>query len=222
MSLSAIRQQVRRLVRDAGGVLEDPDYDYVAGEALRRYSRVRPRVLVEELPGDGSWEYALPASYAEGFSRIEHVEYPGAKREAEIVDRLDWRLVQTPAGLRLRFLRDVPAVGLTIWLTYTAPHTADEAGTTVPDAELDAVHLVAAALACEQLASHYSNASDPTILADSVDHKSKAAEYALRAKRFMQLANELLPVKEQGETRPAGGETSLGQEMPWLLTHPNR
>ena len=91
----------------------------------------------------------------------------------------------------------------------------------MPASYHDALVLIGAALCCEQLASHYSNASDPTILADTVDHKSKASEYASRAQRFMRMANELLPIREQGEIAAAGGETSWGDQV-GLLTHPQR
>ena len=59
------------------------------------------------------------------------------------------------------------------------------------------------------------------VLADTVDHKSKASEYASRAQRFMRMANELLPLREQGEIAAAGGETSWGDQV-GLLTHPQR
>jgi hypothetical protein len=221
MSLPLYREKVRQLVRDGAEVLDEVDYDFVIGEALKRYSRIKPRGVVAELEGDGGYDYALPAEYDEGFSVVAQVEYPAGRRQPELVDRLDWRVIRTPAGTVLRFLRDTPREGERIWVPFTALHTATDDATTVPAAEHDVIHLVGASLACEALASHFSQQGDSSIGADSVDHKTKAAEYALRAKRFMQLADQLLPITEQGEVRAAGTETSLG-DMLGFLTHPTR
>lgn len=222
MSLSLFRPKVKLLVRDGAAVLADPaDYDFSLQEAVKRYSRTKPRVVVEDIAGSGAFDYALPASWSDEMSRVRSVEYPAGDREPHLVDALDWQLYRAPAGTQLRFLSATPIAGETIRLTFSALHSVAEASTTVPAADHDVVVYLAAAIACEQLSSHYSNAGDSTILADSVDHKSKATEYALRAKRFMGLANELLPVKTQGEIRAAGGETSWGDEAA-LLTHPHR
>lgn len=217
MDLITYRANVSRHIRDAAGVLGTADLDFAVAEAAKRYSRVRPREVVADVPGDGGFDYALPAPYDPEFSRVLQVEYPAGAREPHYVDRLDWTLYKAPAGTVLRFERDTPQVGETVRVTFTALHTPDS----VPAAHTDVVTLIAAALACEQLASHYTNASDSTVLADSVDHKSKAAEYAQRAQRFWRLANELLPIPEQGAVQAAGGQTSIGEEIP-LLTHRQR
>lgn len=222
MDLATFRADVARLVRDGGGVLADPaDYDFFLREAVKRYSRIRPRVIIADLVGDGGWELALPAAFDPDRGRLREVEYPVGRRDRSMVDTLDWELYRAPDGPVLRLRADTPDVGEAVRVTFTAQHTLDAAETSVPVDDHDVVNLVASAIACEALASHYSNAGDSTIGADSVDHKSKASEYAMRARRFMAMANELLPVDEQGDIRASGGETSFGDEQGWL-THPAR
>jgi hypothetical protein len=233
MTYEQLRKRVKKDVRDGAGVLDnrdtwpvpDPDqpddYDLVLDAAGDRYSRVRPRKIVADLPGTGSWELELPEGWADEWSKPLQVEYPVERREPSLVDRLDWKLYRGPAGTRLRLLADTPPEGAPVRLTFEGLHVVSAELLTVPAADHVVLVHLAASLGCEQLASHYSNSGDSTVLADSVQHTSKAREYAARAKRFMGMANELLPIQEQGEVRAAGGTTSWGDDMP-LLTHPRR
>ncbi|MGH7459836.1 MAG: hypothetical protein ACREMA_02260 [Longimicrobiales bacterium] len=220
--LSVVRPNVGKLIQDGAGVLKPADVDFHIGEAVNRYSRAMPRLVVADVAGTGAFDYALPAPWSDLFSAIAFVEYPAGQREPTFVDRLDWTLYRLPASLVLRFLTDTPKVGETIRLTFTAPHTMVENSTTVPASDFPVINALAAALCCESLASHYSNVGDNTIAADSVDHRSKAQEYAARAKRFMALADGLLPqLKQDCEVRAAGAATSWG-EGEGFLTHPER
>ncbi len=216
------RTAIQALVRDGGSVLVDPDdYDRMLEDALKRLAKAEPRRVVVDVDGDGGFDYVLPAPFDAAFSRVLEVEYPAGQRQRCMVDRLDWELYEAPAGPALRFLVDTPAVGETIRVMHTALHVVDAGSSTVPSAREDAVKLLAAALCCEALSAHYSNSGDALIGADSVDHKSKASEYAARAKRFMKLAEDLLPVEELGEAAAASGFGAIGVDQDFL-THPNR
>lgn len=222
MSLSLLRPRVIAHVRDSAAVLLDPaDYDAVLRDALSRYSRARPLVIVADLSASGTYDLPLPADWAPGWSALRAVEYPAGERQPSYVDALDYTIYRGPTGSVLRMLRDTPSGPVRV--TYTGEHGLTETTTTVPAADLPILVYRAAALACEQLASYYSSSTDSTIQADSVDHRSQAGEYALRAKRLMQLADALLPVREEGEVRPAGAQTSWGEQLPAPpLTHAHR
>ncbi len=221
MNTTSFQRGIQRLVKDGAGVLDGPDYDFYIAEALKRYSKSKPRKPVADIAGDGSYDYDMPSPFDPEFSRVTEVEWPAGRRVKETVDALDWTLYESPTGTKLRFLSSTPGAGTTIRVTFTAMHTVSESSTTVPEVDHDVIHLLGAQLACEALSSHYSNSVDSTILADSVDHKSKASEYAARARRFGKMADELLPAPEQGVAGPAGGEISIG-ESENLLTHPER
>lgn len=222
--LSTWRANIGRLIRDDAGILAPDDLDFAIGEAVKRYSRAKPRVVVADLvaeEGGPLYDFPLPADYSEGVSQLREVEYPIGRRQRVLVDRLDWIPYRSPSGLGLRMLADTPSLGEAIRVTYTALHSVDEDGTSVPSADHDVITLVGASLACESLASHYSSAGDATVMADSVQHSSKASEYAARARRFMVMANELIPLPEQGAVPAAGGVTSWGDHA-GFLTHPRR
>lgn len=220
-NLDDFQAAVERLVRDGAGVLGPADYGQYLLDAVKRLSRVEPREVVQDIAGDGSFDYDLPAPYDPAFSTVLLVEYPAGEREPSYVDKLDWRIYTAPSGAKLRFLADTPAVGETIRVTHTALHELDGDSTTVPEARQDAVVLLGAGISCEALASHYANTGDSLIGADSVDHASKAKEYSGRAKRFIKMADELLPVPEQGSVRAASDQTSVAEDR-GFLTHPER
>jgi len=220
-NLSEFQAAVERHVQDDANVLDAADYQQHLEDAARRLSRIEPREVVLDIAGDGGFDYALPAPFDPDFSRVLQVEYPAGRREPEYVDHLDWTLYTDPAGTALRFRYASPAAAEVIRVTVTASHEITAVSTTVPVARQDAVVLIGAALSCEAIASHYSNTGDATILADSVDHKSKAGDYAKRAKRYMELATELLPVAVQGEVQAGSGTTSLAESRNFL-THPER
>lgn len=221
MSLSTLRPRVVNQVRDGSGLLESADFDELLQAAAERYSRARPRLIVADVAGDGGHDYDLPASWEDGWSELRSVEYPAGARNPVLVDRLDWTIYDAPAGPQLRLLADSPQAGETIRLTFTGLHTIEEAATTVPAADHQALVYLGAMLACEQLSSHYSNTGDTSVMADSVDHSSKARDYAARAKRFRELANELVPLPKEGTVSAAGGETSFADES-WPLSHRQR
>lgn len=219
MDQATWRANIGRLIRDDAGILTPADLDFAIGEAVKRYSRAKPRVVVADLEGEGNFDLPLPAEYSEGISEVREVEYPVGRRERSLVDRLDWAIYRTPLGLVLRLLEDTPEVGESVRVTFTALHTVGDS-TSVPAGDQDAITLIGASLACEALASHYSTAGDATIAADSVSHGGKASEYAMRAKRFMTMATDLVPLPERGTVAAAGGETSIaGAIQPPFLTH---
>src|SRR5687767_13500849 len=123
MNLATFRASVAQLIRDAAGVLQQADLDFAIGEAVRRYSRVRPRVVVADVVGSGSFDYDLPAGWDVTFSRMQSVEYPAGRREASYVDKLDYSIYNAPASQKLRFLVDTPQAGESVRITFTALHT---------------------------------------------------------------------------------------------------
>lgn len=221
-TIDECRAAVIRMVQDDGAVLTDPnDFDQFIRDAALRLSRNEPRSVVVDIAGDGDeYDLLLEAPFDDDFSTIKQVEYPAGRREKSLVDRLDWERYPTPTGTYLRLLRDVPAVGETVRITFTALHSIDGVSTTIPEVRQDAVKLLATALCCEAIASHYSNSSESTFNADSVNHESKAKQFAARAKRYYDLANDALP-RPQNDVAPASGDVAIGTEA-GHLTHPVR
>lgn len=202
--------------------LGDPDRIFAISAALKKYSGHRPRIVPEDEAGNGSFDYAISllADWTEGFSTIKAIEYPvdDANVAAPILDEGSWCIYRKPAGSFIRLLHETPAATESLRITYTALHTCTDTACTVNAYDEEALQMLAASIFCDMLAAYYSQTSDSTIQADSVDHKSKAAEYASRARAYRKLYFDHLGIRE-GET-PAASVTHDQDSLPsWAADH---
>lgn len=172
--------------------------------ALRMHSKHKPRVIVEDVDGDGGFDYALGdlGAWVDGFSVMRQVEYPvdDTDDEADILDEDDWEIYETPAGAFLRFLEDTPEADEDFRVTYTAPHdfSGEASACTVLAFDEEAVQALAAANFLRMLSVYYAQNQDSTISADSVKHASMSAEYAARAKMLAQVYYDHFGIKLDG------------------------
>ena len=215
---------VERKVKDASGTLVLDDYKGAVSEALKRYAKHRPRVLVADLPGTGAADLALPTGWSDGFSALHSLEYPVGKIPETFLDPRDFKLYRSPAGLKIRLLTVIPTVAQTVRATYTALH-ADE--TTVSAVDMDAVANLAAAVCLRLLAAKFGQTSDPTLQADVVNYRSKADEFRRLADAFEALYNEQLGIGKESHAPAASAiasapDPSSKENLPFRLTHGRR
>lgn len=197
--------------------------------AVKEYSKNVPRIVVEDVTGDSGFDYPLSSSltyYSDGFSSIQSVEYAvdDTDETPDILQSDEWMIYQKPAGKVLRFLEDTPDTDESFRVTYTALHTCTDSACTVKDIDDEIVQMLSAAYFCEMLSTYYAQSTDSTIQADSVDHKSKAAEYAVRGRMYRKLYFVHLGIKEGGSpavslTKDWDKNASWGSDR---LTHPRK
>ena len=218
--LATMRTKVIGIVRDDSGKLANPaDYDAKVAAAINQYSKYRAAVAVADIQGAGVHDYTLPVNWNDEFSAVTGVEYPAGQVPEEMLDLDDWSIYQSPTVKKLRIKNYTPSTGETIRVTFTILRTA----TTIPAVDVESLCQLAAALCLEELANLFAQMSDSTIDADSVNYRTKSAEFAARAKRMMQLAKEHLGLKEDEITLPASAVTDLNENFPGgsdRLTHP--
>ncbi len=201
---------------------------FAINAALKKYSGHRPRIVPEDEAGNGSFDYALTllSEWSEGFSTIKSVEYPvdDTDEAAAILQDDAWQIYQKPAGKYLRLLEDTPETTESIRITYTALHICTDAACTVPAYDEEALQMLAASVFCDMLAAYYAQAQDSTIMADAVDHKSKASEYAARARAYRKMYFDHLGLRE-GETPAASVTRDQDLAAGWggdRATHPRK
>ena len=205
--------------------LDEADKILAVNMAMKAHSKHRPRVIVEDVTGDGGFDYDLADldAWGSGFSVMRQVEYPvdDTDEEADILDGDAWEIYETPDGKFLRFLEDTPEADETARVTYTAPHEFSGAGSacTVESFDDEAVQALAASHFLRMLSVYYSQSQDSTIAADSVDHKSKASEYRSQAKMMAQVYYDHVGVDPDGPA-PAGATIAKAPETDRVrLTH---
>lgn len=194
--------------------------DTAIAAALEEFSKARPRVLAALFPGTGGFSYALEgagnvlAGFLEGFSSILEVLYP-YDATVQQPDPLDspadygvFRIATGPAtsSLSLRFLTATPAAAESIHVTYTVPHTVDDASCSVATADHEALGDLATAYACEALASFFTQSVEPTLQADTVERRSQGDQYRSQAEKW----RKAYRLKMGGESA-SGPASALGQ-----------
>ncbi len=180
-----------------------PDrYDKFIDEAIAGYSRSKPRTLVKDWTGADTYDYAMPSTFIEGFSRVVTVENDIGDQQPSIVDDREWTVYRSATGtLVLRLLDRTPGASETVRMTYTGVHTVDASTGSIPDIDFDAVCNLACAGACRAMSARYSEKLDSSISADSINFRSLAKEWADLAKAYQAAYREHLTDPEMG--RPA-------------------
>ncbi|MEW6646537.1 MAG: hypothetical protein AB1450_05020 [Pseudomonadota bacterium] len=222
--LSDFQTLTDSLVRDEEGKISTPQRDQAIALAVVRYGKDRPRELVEDATGDGTQYLALPAQWEAGISGLRAIEYPIGAIPPTYIQPGCWGIYNLPGGVQKIAMQQGIAFGADARLTYTVSHTVTDVVDTVPVTNREAVACWAAALLCDQLAALYSGTSDPTIQADSVQHQSKAAEFAkrgnsLRTRYYNELGIDPKRNAAAGAVVNLDLPNSLGQDR---LTHPAR
>jgi stage V sporulation protein SpoVS len=223
MPLADFQSFTTALVRDDTGKITPADRDAAVQEAVKRYSKDRPRAKKQDITADGANKIALPSGWETNFSRLRSIEYPVGNVPPSILEQDRYGLYDDGTAIKLLLL-DAVNVGASLRVEYTIAHVLNGTTDTIPPGDREAVCCWAAALLLDQLAAHFAGSTDSTIQADAVEHGSKAREYAARAaalrRRYL---NEM--GLEDRSAAPAGVQInldqldSLGQDR---LTHPRR
>ena len=198
-NISDIRIMVIRKIQDKGSFLSAAaggDVDALTQEAVKQYSRRRPRIVIEDAAGDGGFDYPLTggsavlAAWEKGFSEIRRLVYPvdDASPSESAVDEDDFaviaKVVSGGAEDYLRFRSATPAATETFRVLYAARHTLDGSQSTLPAADDEAVANLAAAFCLEAIAARYLSTKDPGLDADVTDYQSRADQARRLAEKF--------------------------------------
>ncbi len=151
MDLDTMRARVRADLRDPGAERWDDDtLDRHIERALAEFSLAAPREAIATLvTTEGSRD--LDLSTLDGRLAVDAVEYPAGQYPPAFVPFSIW-------GETLTLQVDsAPPAGEDVHVRYSAAHTLDAEGTTVPDALHDLVATGAAAYAAIEWASYATN-----------------------------------------------------------------
>jgi hypothetical protein len=219
-TLATILSQAQGRAIDADSKLDDTKWLKAVAAALLEHSRVRPLEVVEQITGEGVFDYQLDgsdpalASWAPGFSQVLEIVYPydDSEQNPEALGVEEYRIVKLDTGLWLRFSYVIPSATESALVSYTTPHTLTDEECTVPDGEADAFADLVAACACEALAALYIQSTDSSISADVVDRRTKSQEYRSQAKLFRDsYASKLSSNATQGAGIAAPLDSHFGQ-----------
>ena len=176
--LSEYQTRLDQILKEQVGDLSTADKNAAIENAAKEHSRYRAQEIVADIAGNDTYDYELDllADWEKGFSVIKKIEYPAGEREPVYLEDEDWMIYEDTVGEKLRLLNDTPSGTETIRVTHSARHEVSETAGTIPRAHFEAVCHLAAKYALLALMNRYLQNTEPTLGADSVDHKSKAME----------------------------------------------
>ncbi|PCJ88607.1 MAG: hypothetical protein COA54_02500 [Thiotrichaceae bacterium] len=183
MALADYQSLIDNKVRDDASIIEVADRDQALLSAVIRYSNDKPDEEVEDVVVAGGQSINLPAGWQANFSSLKNIEFPIGNVPPRYLESGAYGIYNAPGGKTV-MVRNSLTANDTVRMVFTVKHIVDAVNETPPDIHREAIACWAAALLCEQLASYYSGDSDSLIQADSVDHASKARDFAARARTF--------------------------------------
>ncbi len=213
--LATLIERMRSRLQDVAGLLDaatEGDLYQAVRDGLEQYDDDAPRVLVADIAGDGvTYDFALPAGYVDGFSRITAVEYPAGQRQPVYLEPTDWHIYRTPTTTKLRLRWHTPTSGETVRVSYTARHTVEDLDgattTTVPAWHRQAFLALCTARAFSRLAARFVHEQEATLAIDSVERSSKVDQARKLAEALLREYRELVGVR--------GGEAPAAVRLDW-------
>jgi len=199
-TITTFNAAVDRILKDAELNITSGDINsFIQEDALEIYSKHRPLTKTADVSASGSYDYELStgnfASWVDGFSDIQDVEYPTGNQSPTMIPREEWMIYETASAKYLRFLRTTPSSG-TIRANYTVPHTIDDSSSTVYEKDFGAFCNLASSLCAGAIARKYGNTSNSTIGANAVAYRDKSDIWASRSKDLLKLYLDFMFPKE--------------------------
>ncbi len=195
--------ELKRLVPQVEDELPVGSIEERLGDAVRFYSRIRPRLNgVRDYSGDDStYEFTLPADWDPQFSNVKSIEYPQGNQDPDYLGTDQWFIYNTPAGQVLR-LKMTLSSGETARVSYSRMHKVSSQQNTIVEADKRALCYLAASLIARNLESKYASHTEPSLAADVVNYRTKQRQYADVADHFEALYKAHFGMK-RGDIVPA-------------------
>lgn len=131
-TLAQYKSKVAEIVQDDAAKLTATELANFLQEAIKVYSKHRPRVIIKDITGDGGYDYAIATnltSWVKGFSIVRSLEYPADERIPIYLDEgadEDFFVYEKEGGQYLRFMESSPSATEKIRVAYTALHILND------------------------------------------------------------------------------------------------
>lgn len=226
--LPAIVAQVDHILSADENELDAPGRSALVLAAIERYSHDLPDEVTTDVTGDAGNYYGIAASLAswsEGFSQILAIEYPAptvASDEAPTyLDPEDWDDDYWADGTRYLYMPNhAPPATEKMRVRYTAPYTPTANAYDIPPQHFYALCNLGASLCAQAIANSYSRSNDASIAADSVNHMTRAEQWANRARELLKQYQEQLNIQDDDGGQPFGQfvdwDTAPSERRRWL------
>ena len=200
------------------------DRERMIHTAVERYSHDAPEMITEDVTGDGGRYYPVSglASWVEGFSQIQSIQYPAKAVSADEIPQWlepeDWDDNYRDASDVQYILlpNHSPAATETFRVTYSTVYERTSDAYSTPTSDFFAICNLAAHFTCMALATKYARTNDSTINADSVDHGGRSGRFRDMARTFEKSYLEHMDMAHGDSSR----ERPSGEFVDWNTSPP--
>ena len=203
---------IAQRIQDEEHKLDDATLISCLQQAVEEYSQRRPRNCVADVVGTGTAFLALPAAWEDGFSLLSGIERITDDETPEPLR--SYQLNQTPDGTNILFAYGYAESGVTYRVHYSARHTVNADGSTVPSADEAALMDLAASHALLRMAAAYTQTIDQTIGSEVISFRDKADKYRSLSKDFRTRYEQAVTAAAH---TGAGGQRSWQREQQLLF-----
>ena len=218
-------------LKDDAYLIDIGGWDKAREHAINTYSKDKPKIIKEDLTGDGTYEYSLPDDWVSDFSWVTSIEYPIDQQNPEFLDEDQYIVYDNATTKKLRFVETTPQSGKTIRVEFSVKWTIDKDTCDIPTQDFHPVACLATAYCLRMMADHFGQTTEPSINADVIDYTRKSIEFSELADSMENIYRRHLGMpplgsKEAAEkpSSPAASQTKdLDIMYGWggdMLTHP--
>lgn len=225
--LSTFIAKVKQTVRDPKPRFTDPEKEAFIQQAVRQYSKDRPRLLDFEFIGDGSkQEFDTPDDWKDRFSRIIILEFPVDEVPRQKLRLQDSVEIVLKSGVeKIVLIRITLAIAEKARIIFNTQHvlTSVVDSSTIPDLDFDAVCDLSASFLAHALAANYAHSTDSSISEDVVDRAAQATLFGDRGDSLFKAYKEHIETADVA--KPALKHFDIDVNFTWgsdLLFHPRR
>lgn len=184
-TLKDIRDHINAELQDDARFLTPDEKELYIVAAINQVDNDRPLRKVADITGDGSQDYGLPADFEKGFSIIQSVESPAGEIPPNFLREDDsWFEYEDPTkspALRLKFFNLQPTSSDIIRINYTAPYTVTTDASDLDRISFLSVVYKALEFALAALGQKFTQSSESTLLADSVNYAARGQNFIFQA-----------------------------------------
>lgn len=239
--------QIAAFVKDGSGsraVLQTTEQKLALATALRAYSRLKPLVVVLDVPVTSSvLNTANLTGFDFDFNSELSIEYPiSTGGEPNTLDRRSWSFYRSPSGIVIRFLDEVTNAA-EVRVTYCKAHSIDTRSheqtdlatpavaisTTVPDVDFEAICKKGAAEQFKMLAGYYNQTGEggSFVNADFQFVRGKPDSYLSLAKRADDDWKQLMGIGDEKNNEVTAASVTVNWDTRSSIgtdraTHPRR
>lgn len=164
-------------------------------KAVDQYNSDSAFLISKKVTGTGASSYSIATIFGSlwkhGASSIAEIEYPTGQIPRLILKPMDFYILddgtaQDGSNLKIQFVNNTPTAAQFFNVLMSTPRILSASSQNFPDTmfNFETLCILAAAFACDMLASQYAQSTDGTLSLDAVDYRDRQQKYLRQAEEF--------------------------------------